>query len=66
VLGQVRRCAPRANAATKRIVLAVGEKPLSEVLDDAATAFSLAVAGEEAAEGTRAFIEKRNPSWVGA
>lgn len=66
VLAEIRRCAPKANAATKKIVLSVGQKPLSEVLDDAAAAFSLALSGEEAAEGTRAFIEKRNPAWVGA
>lgn len=66
VLAQIRRCAPGANAATKKIVLAVGKKALSEVLDEAAAAFSLALAGEEAAEGTRAFIEKRNPNWAGA
>ncbi|MFT3755733.1 MAG: enoyl-CoA hydratase-related protein [Pseudoxanthomonas sp.] len=66
VLEQIRRCAPRANAATKKIMLGVGTRPVSKLLDDAAAAFSLALAGEEAAEGTRAFIEKRNPAWMGA
>lgn len=64
VLALIRRCAPRANAQTKQIMLAVGKKPLSDVLDDAAAAFSAALAGDEAAEGTRAFIEKRKPSWA--
>jgi len=63
-LKQILRCAPRANADTKRIMLAVGKKPLSEVLDEAAARFSLALSGEEAAEGTRAFIEKRLPAWA--
>lgn len=63
-LGQIMRCAPKAIAETKRIMLAVGKKPLSEVLDEAAARFSLALSGEEAAEGTRAFIEKRLPAWA--
>ena len=58
------RCAPKAIAETKRIMLAVGKKPLSEVLDEAAAHFSLALSGDEAAEGTRAFIEKRLPAWA--
>lgn len=66
VLRQIRRCAPRANAATKQIVLSVGKQPLSQVLDEAARLFSMALSGEEAEEGTRAFIEKRNPAWNGA
>ncbi len=66
VLRQIKRCAPRANAATKQIVLAVGHQPLSQVLDEAARLFSIALAGEEAAEGTRAFIEKRHPAWSDA
>lgn len=66
VLQQIRRCAPQANAATKQIMLSVGKQPLSAVLDEAARLFSIALAGEEAAEGTRAFVEKRNPTWAGA
>lgn len=63
-LKQILRCAPRAIANTKRIMLAVGKKSLAEVLDDAAACFSRALSGEEAAEGTRAFIEKRLPAWA--
>ena len=66
VLQLIQRCAPKANADTKAIMLAVGKKPLSEVLDDAAARFSEALSGEEAAEGTRAFIEKRPPTWIKA
>jgi isohexenylglutaconyl-CoA hydratase len=64
VLKQILRCAPRANAETKRIMLAVGGQPLAQVLDDAAIRFSAALRGPEAAEGTRAFIEKRPPGWA--
>jgi isohexenylglutaconyl-CoA hydratase len=64
VLKQVRRCAPRANAATKQIMLSLGSRPLHEVLDDAAAKFSAALTGPEAAEGTQAFVEKRLPKWA--
>ena len=64
VLNQVLRCAPKANADTKQVMLAVGKKPLSQVLDDAALRFSAALTGPEAAEGTLAFIEKRPPNWA--
>lgn len=64
VLTQIRRCAPQANAQTKRIMLAVGQRELGAILDDAATRFSEAMAGAEAAEGMKAFIEKRLPQWA--
>lgn len=66
VLQQIRRCAPLANAATKQIMLSVGKQPLGVLLDEAARLFSIALSGEEAQEGTRAFIEKRNPNWAGS
>ncbi|MBA5687862.1 enoyl-CoA hydratase/isomerase family protein [Rugamonas apoptosis] len=64
VLGQIMRCAPGANAVTKQIMLAVGGEPLGQVLDRAATLFSAALCGPEAAEGTQAFMEKRLPQWA--
>lgn len=63
VLGQIRRCAPGANAATKQLMLRVGHQDLESLLDDAAAAFSESIAGE-GAEGTAAFIEKRLPNWA--
>lgn len=63
VLQQIRRCAPGANAATKQLMLRVGHEDMETLLDDAAAAFSEAIAGE-GAEGTAAFIEKRLPSWA--
>ena len=65
-LAQIKRCAPRANAATKRLVLgALGrERELPAVLDEAAQVFAEAQIGDEAREGTRAFVEKRVPSWA--
>jgi isohexenylglutaconyl-CoA hydratase len=64
VLSQILRCGPKANADTKKIMLSVGTVPLCAVLDDAAARFSAALRGPEAAEGTRAFLEKRSPAWA--
>jgi isohexenylglutaconyl-CoA hydratase len=64
VLRQVDRCAPLANALTKQIVQKVGTEPLSAVLDFAADRFAEARRSPEAAEGLRAFAEKRPPKWA--
>jgi isohexenylglutaconyl-CoA hydratase len=59
------KCAPQAVAATKQLMLrAAGPTPLPQLLDEAAGAFADAVLGAEGQEGTRAFVEKRPPSWV--
>ena len=64
VLAQVKRCAPRANAVTKDILLNVGVIGHEQLLDQAAQYFSDAVQGPEGQEGTLAFIEKRKPRWA--
>ncbi len=62
---QVLTCAPGAVAATKRLMLrAAGPSPMPELLDDAAECFAAAVRSPEGREGTKAFVEKRKPSWV--
>jgi len=63
-LTQIRRCAPLANSATKRLVLSVPGRPLATVLDEAAQVFADASLGDEAREGTLAFVEKRLPKWA--
>ncbi|MGE0659165.1 MAG: enoyl-CoA hydratase/isomerase family protein [Reyranellaceae bacterium] len=63
VLKQIDKCAPKANAATKEIVLAVTRMPLHEVLDFASEKFAEARRGDEAPEGLKAFAEKRPPRW---
>jgi isohexenylglutaconyl-CoA hydratase len=63
-LKQIRRCAPHANRVTKQLVLAVGEQPLENLLDQAARNFAAAVGSEEGAEGTMAFVQKRLPNWA--
>lgn len=63
LLGRIARCAPGAIATTKRLVLATGTMPLTELLDEGARSFSAAVQGAEGIEGTMAFIQKRKASW---
>ena len=64
VLQQVLRCAPQANAMTKKLLLASAGQPSNELLDDAAQWFNAAVTGDEGIEGTMAFVQKRKPRWV--
>ncbi|MBM3644651.1 MAG: enoyl-CoA hydratase/isomerase family protein [Alphaproteobacteria bacterium] len=64
ILKQIDRCAPIANALTKAVVMRVGAEPLSATLDFAADRFAEARRGPEAAEGLRAFAEKRPPRWT--
>ena len=42
----------------------VGHEDLNALLDDAAQSFAKAVLGEEGAEGTLAFVQKRLPRWA--
>ncbi len=65
VLKEIDRCAPGANAATKRLLLASRTTPVEALLDQAADAFAAALRGAEGKEGVTAFIEKRKPNWVG-
>jgi isohexenylglutaconyl-CoA hydratase len=64
ILRQIDRCAPLANALTKAVVMKVGTEPLSAVLDFASDRFAEARRSPEAAEGLRAFAEKRPPKWA--
>jgi isohexenylglutaconyl-CoA hydratase len=64
VLAKIQRCAPGANAATKRLIQRVVQQELDAVLDYAAELFAEAALGDEGREGARAFVEKRLPSWA--
>ncbi|WP_426234068.1 enoyl-CoA hydratase/isomerase family protein [Pseudomonas sp. TWP3-2] len=64
VLDHVLCCAPEANAATKKLLLASAGQPSSALLDEAAQWFSAAVTGAEGIEGTMAFMQKRKPRWA--
>lgn len=63
VLAQIRRCGPRANAATKALIDRCLHDPLPQVLDSAAADFAAAMLGDEAREGVCAFLERRSPAW---
>lgn len=60
----VRRCAPRANAVTKDIVLKAAQLPQTEMIAFAGERFADCMLGEEAREGIAAFLDKRKPSWA--
>ncbi|MCP1446800.1 isohexenylglutaconyl-CoA hydratase [Pseudomonas sp. GGS8] len=64
VLAHVLCCAPGANAATKKLLLASAGQPSDDLLDQAAEWFSDAVTGAEGVEGTMAFVQKRKPGWA--
>ena len=63
-LEQIRRCAPRANAATKALLLSCVNEPLDQLLERAASQFAEAVASDEGSEGAIAFLQKRAPRWA--
>jgi isohexenylglutaconyl-CoA hydratase len=63
-LAHVLCCAPGANAATKKLLLASAAQPSGELLDQAAEWFGEAVTGAEGVEGTMAFVQKRKPGWA--
>lgn len=60
---RVRRCAPGALAATKRLVRVGQERTLAEALDEGAEVFADAVASAEGREGLAAFAQKRLANW---
>jgi isohexenylglutaconyl-CoA hydratase len=65
-LNDILRCAPGAIAATKRLMSEGRHQPPSAMIQPAALAFAQAARGEEAREGTAAFMGKRLPAWAGS
>lgn len=63
VLKMLKRCAPKANAVTKELILRVGSVDIEDLLDDAAEKFVHALNADEGLEGTKAFLSKRKSSW---
>jgi len=64
VLDQVERCAPKACAATKKIMQQVGNIDGEQMIEDAADIFSSLNKNDEGKEGHTAFVEKRKPVWL--
>ena len=59
----VMKCAPKANAVTKEIVLATRHMSKEEMVDFAANGFAECMLSPEGMEGISSFIEKRKPKW---
>jgi isohexenylglutaconyl-CoA hydratase len=64
MLTDIGRCAPGANAVTKRLLLASLTTPREKLLDRAAKDFAACLRGEEGREGVSAFLEKRPTRWA--
>lgn len=66
VLADILACAPGALAATKALMAQARWNPPAALVDQAAAVFSRAAQGPEGQEGTSAFLQKRQPTWVPA
>jgi len=64
VLAEIGRCAPGANAAIKRLLLAGRTLPRDQLLDESSEAFAACLRSPEGQEGITAFLEKRKPNWA--
>ena len=64
LLTAIERCAPGANAETKRLFRACRTEAPDAYVATAARSFAAAVRGPEGREGVAAFLEKRPPSWA--
>lgn len=62
--GSILACGPKAIAATKNLLAHARLSTPESLIDDAAALFARAVLSDEGQEGTRAFMEKRKPSWA--
>jgi isohexenylglutaconyl-CoA hydratase len=62
LLNKIRRCGPRANGVTKRLLQSLAPAP-ETFIEAAADAFTAALRGPEGQEGVAAFVEKRKPRW---
>lgn len=63
IIKNVMKCAPDANAVTKKIVLATRNLKRPELVKLAAEGFAKQMISKEGKEGIASFIEKRKPSW---
>ncbi len=64
VRAKVRRCAPGANAATKRIVLATQRLDRAAMIELAGETFAHCLLSDEGREGIASFLAKRKPAWA--
>jgi isohexenylglutaconyl-CoA hydratase len=64
LIAHLRRAAPGAVAATKRLLHSLATHAVQDVRDQAAQVFAASMRGPEAAEGLEAFAAKRAPRWT--
>jgi isohexenylglutaconyl-CoA hydratase len=64
LLKQIGRCAPGANAATKRLIQTTRDGATPAYVEDAARSFVACLRGPEGVEGVAAFVGKRAPNWA--
>ncbi len=60
----VMRCAPGANAATKKLVVDAKSLDADQLIDRAASVFADSITSDEGREGIMAFVQKRKPDWA--
>ena len=64
IKADVRRCAPMANAATKKLLEQNKMLGAQEMIRYAGELFAEAVKSDEGREGVASFLEKRKPNWT--
>jgi isohexenylglutaconyl-CoA hydratase len=64
LLRAIERCAPGANAETKRLLAACRSLSSEAYIEAAAKSFTDALRGPEGREGLAAFADRRAPSWA--
>ena len=65
LLARLKEGGPMAQAASKDLIFAVGNRPVDDALiSDTADRIAATRAGPEGREGVGAFLEKRKPSWL--
>lgn len=63
--GELLACAPLAVGLAKRVMDSAAKPALAATLEQEVTAQSVLVASDDFAEGTRAFLDKRDPEFAG-
>ena len=65
ILAMLARCAPHANAETKRLILHAHGLAADAYREEASRSFAACLRGDEGREGLAAFAEKRPAVWAG-